>query len=196
MNFYHCSYIHHKVGDILLPHIDGRTYSGGRGIYCTTSPVPHKTLYCNVDKRNDLTFAKLRLYKVLPLKGWYRGDWADIVCPNGVEIVESLGQAPRNKKVSRVTKDLHTKISELDGKNKNKPCFLLTNCGDDDYDWAKWRIKQNKNKYFSKGFRKKEYLEKFLMKKKDVLLKKYGVFFYVYNRQRNTVEEINLIKLN
>lgn len=189
MKFYHCSYICHKVGEIILPHIDGRDYGGGRGIYCSSSPVPHSTLYNNVDKRNDLNNSKLYVYRVLPVRGkWYYGIWNDIVCFYGVEIIESLGQAARNKKVSNVWKNGYTKISYINGKNLNKPRWLLTSDEDALLGWNK-----NKKGFFKKGFKKKPFLFKYIEKNKAKLIKVHGPVFFIFDRVTTKKEKINLL---
>lgn len=162
LKFYHCSKKHWKVGDIILPHIDGREYSGGRGIYVSNQPKPHFTMY---DNGKNSVSKKTRLYRVLPIANkYYFGNWNDIVCPKGVIVVESLGDVARNGKSSYVCKRNITK--EIDKSyyfeqniSNNKTLYLVYNNLYESY-WQSKKYRPN----FIKGFKKLKYAEKFFEK--------------------------------
>lgn len=114
MKYYHCSNRPWKVGDIIHARADV-DYTGGIGVYVSTRPEPHYTLYEN--GKNSVK-PGMRLYEVRPLGKVKRGNWDDLVCLKGVEVIASLGEVARNgiistvkskNKALRKKKDLKTK---------------------------------------------------------------------------------------
>ena len=159
IKLYHCSFKHWKVGDLIYPHIDGREYSGGRGIYCTTSPEPHYTLTDNGE--NSLSKG-MKLFKVRPIKNKIkRGLWDDIVCPYGVEVIESLGDAPRSGNFSKVYYNNLQKPKRF--KFKRNRCNFLV------YD--------SNTKKLIRGFRNFKYALNYCIKNNKNILTSY----YIYN---------------
>lgn len=109
MKYYHCSNKVWRVGDVITaqPH---REYSGGAGIYVTTSPEPHFTL---LDNGGNSLYKGMRVYRVRPLGKVRKGHWGDFVCQIGVEVVESLGEVAKSGKFSSVHNSGETQICNI-----------------------------------------------------------------------------------
>lgn len=112
MDYYHCSSKHFKVGHILTAQHHRELLSGGVGIYVSTKPEPHSTIY-PVPKGT-------RLYRVRPLGKVVKGTCEDLICKVGVEIVESLGEAPRCGKRSFVENGKGRTVKPHKKSNKNR----------------------------------------------------------------------------
>jgi hypothetical protein len=108
MKYYHCSRLHHKVGDVIEP-----TNYGEQFVWVSTSKTPHYTLYQFGER--GIQFEQYRLYEVRPINPKtkiVKGCWDDIKIKGAVEIVASLGESSRNRKGSIVF--VNKKTGKLD----------------------------------------------------------------------------------
>lgn len=162
MKYYHCSPKHYKIGFKLHP------INGKEGIWITTSPTPHFTLWDNSNRGNDLSQGNLRVYEVVPLGKVVSGAWDDLISVKGIEIVKPLGQAARSGNVSSIRNGV-TKVYTRNKISKNKPRYFV-----------------EFEDYTKKGFKTIKNLIKYIKKNPPNVM---------YIRDRNTYERINIEQL-
>lgn len=100
MKLYHCSRIHHKVGDIIEPRAYGEKY-----IWVTLSKTPHYTLYQFGER--SIGKQKYHLYQIRPLNPKtkiVKGMWDDLMVKGAVEVIAAFGEAAKNRNGSMVVK--------------------------------------------------------------------------------------------
>lgn len=92
LKYYHASRkLNWKPGDLIYP-INSRT-NNIYGVWLTTDPKPHFTLYTYDDK--SIGKVRYNVYRVIPHGKIIHGFWNDLACLGYVEIVECLGECAK-----------------------------------------------------------------------------------------------------
>jgi hypothetical protein len=102
VKFYHASRrLDWKPGDIIdTKSHEGSDFIWGRGIFMTTSPVVHFTLY-EMGEGRSIGDVRYNVYQVIPHGKIRRGTWDEWICEGYVEVVKCCGEANKNGRVSR-----------------------------------------------------------------------------------------------
>lgn len=129
--FYHSSQKRFKKGDTLIcPSGEGsRNFNVGAGVFITTNPVPHFTIWSEVlNKKGGVWY----VYEVEPIGKLYRGMWDDVICESAT-VVKRIGDARgimlnhKNKRKKITYTDLDTgEIVTSDDVYLNDKCYVST----------------------------------------------------------------------
>lgn len=124
--YYHASRSVFKAGDIIAPN-PFREHMQGRGIYATSSPCVHVTLW----QFGEVSLGRVRynVYQIRPLNPKAKihyGIWDEWIIRGPVEVIRCLGEANKNGRVSSVvrcrhqhwTKHERLKTSKINTENK------------------------------------------------------------------------------
>ena len=108
--WYHASPVRFSRGDVIR---------ANDTVFLTGSPQPHYTIVGSAVRFN------WTVYEVEPLGKLYFGEWNEVVCPNGAEVIRTVGSARGLSRNGRRTSRVRECYRSHYGRRASKHGLLL-----------------------------------------------------------------------